>query len=366
MKKACKLLFFFAFVLSSIFAFAHEGDAKSQIKMEIDRLRQLLKDKPISVADLASLNTMVEDSLKEADGALTAGRVYLSLEKLNQAISLLQGGRDAQEKSGLVKSGLPAFEVQWKKASARVTDLAQEAQQTNGRSSALAVRAMAESAQEKTIPLLEGGRGFANATKPEDGLFYLGQAQGEAEFARFCASLNMPVRSAAFPLRSLLPELHSLQEKTNAAFQPPRSIELHTRFIALNSALKLAGELDASKLYAGALYEYLEAVRHYGMLEAVVPDTAKQSELRKAISDAEARFAASSKDDSLAQLFLQRAESQTTHEDGSAPSADEWRSAQVIIERVLPAYLAAQKPASPLQQASGKAVDITLVRWPYT
>jgi hypothetical protein len=164
----------------------------------------------------------------------------------------------------------------------------------------------------------------------------------------------------------LLPELHALQEKTNAAFQPPRSIDLHTRFIALNSSLKLAGELDASKLYAGALYEYLEAVRHYGMFEAVAPDAAKQSELKKAVSDAETRFSASSNDESLAQLFLQRAESQTAHEDGSAPSADEWRSAQVILERVLPAYLAAQKPASPLQQASGKTVDITLVRWPYT
>src|SRR5438309_900221 len=80
-------------------------------------------------------------------------------------------------------------------------------------------------------------------------IFYLGEAQGEAEFARFCAGLNLPRKGRAIALRSLLPELLALQEKTNAAFQPPRSIDQHPRFIALNSTLKLARELDAAKLY---------------------------------------------------------------------------------------------------------------------
>jgi hypothetical protein len=68
----------------------------------------------------------------------------------------------------------------------------------------------------------------------------------------------------------------------------------------------------------------------------------------------------------MAQLFLQRAESYTVHSDGSAPSADEWRGARVVLDQVLPAYYAAQKPAVPLERASGKTVEITLVRWPYT
>jgi len=32
----------------------------------------------------------------------------------------------------------------------------------------------------------------------------------------------------------------------------------------------------------------------------------------------------------------------------------------------LPAYFALDKPLRPRQQAFGKTVDITLVRWPYT
>jgi hypothetical protein len=164
----------------------------------------------------------------------------------------------------------------------------------------------------------------------------------------------------------LLPELQRLQEKTNAAFQPPRSVDLHPRFIALNSSLKLAKELDAARFYAGALYQYLEAVRHYGMLDAPPLDATRQSELKATLTATRKKLAESKQDNSIAQLFLERAESQVVHSDGSSPSADEWNSARVIVDQVLPAYYAAQKPASPLQQASGKTVDITLVRWPYT
>jgi hypothetical protein len=78
----------------------------------------------------------------------------------------------------------------------------------------------------------------------------------------------------------MLPELVALQQKTNAAFQPPRSVEFHSRFIALNSTLKLAQELDARKFYAGSLYQYLEAVRHYAMLDAPQVDPARQKALQ--------------------------------------------------------------------------------------
>lgn len=164
----------------------------------------------------------------------------------------------------------------------------------------------------------------------------------------------------------MLPELVALQQNTNAAFQPPRSIDLHARFIALNSALKLAEELDARKFYAGALYQYLEAVRHYGTLDAAPLEAAKQAELKDAITAEQRKLAALSRDTSIAQLFLERASSQIAQADGSAPTADEWRSARVIVDQVLPAYFATEKPVVIVPSPSGKTVTITLVRWPYT
>ena len=341
-------------------------DPKLQIKAEIDRLQHSLKAKPVSDPDFSSVNSMVDDALKGAVEALDSGKPYLSLEKLLQAEDLLQGARILEEKSEAVKSGFPAFEAEWEKTSKNLAALDQEARQRNWARAPVALEALSESAQGRSIPLLEGSRGFATSTKPRDGLFYMGQAQGVAAFAKFASTVSLTKSPASFPLRSYLPELQKLQEKTNAAFKPPRSIELHSRFIALNSTLKLAEELDAQKSYAGALYQYLEAARHFGMLDAAPLDTAQQSALTAGIASARKRLAASRQDDSLALLFVERAESQIAHSDGSAPAADEWRSARVILDQVLPAYFAARKPASKILQVSGKTVDITLVRWPYT
>ncbi len=332
---------------------ACQSSPSPQIKGEIARLQQSLKDNPISGKDLEQLGTMVSDSLKSASDAANAGQLYLSLEKLGQTEDLLHGARPAADKAEVEKGGLAAFESQWGKVSLHLTALDKDAHAREWNHSSLAIRALAEAAQGRAIPLLEGGRGFATATGPKDGLFYVGQAQGEADFATFCASLKGDAKSTAFPLRSLLPELRSLQEKANAAFQPPKSIDLHPRFIALNSQIKLAEELDASRFYAGALYSYLEAVRHYGMLDAPPLDASAQAKVKKDL-DASSKKLGSSYDESIAQLFLERAASYTAHPDGSAPTADEWRGARVILDQVLPAYYAAQKPASPLAAALGQ------------
>ena len=119
----------------------------------------------------------------------------------------------------------------------------------------------------------------------------------------------------------------------------------------------MAQELDSSKFYAGALYEYLEATRHYGMIEGAAVDPAKQAALKNAVAEAQKRFDASSQDDSIAQIFIERANSYLTHPDGSAPSSDEWKATQVILEQVLPAYTAAEKPATGSELR--KTVDIT-------
>jgi hypothetical protein len=360
-------IFLFALTMFGVLPPIASGqNPKAQIKAEIDRLQQSLREKPISIPDFPDINSMVAGSLNAATEALDAGKLYLSLEKLLQAEDLLHGARVVADKTEAVKSGFPAFEAEWEKASQSLKTLSEETRKKDWPSVPLALQALSETAQGTSIPLLEGSRGFAVSTKPSDGLFYMGQALGEAAFAKFCSSVLLTRNSATFPRRSFLPELQKLQEKTNTAFQPPRSIQLHDRFIALNSALKLAAELDSQKFYAGALYQYLEATRHFGMLDAPALDAARQTASKTDLAAVRKKLTSSKQDDSLAQLFLERAESQIAHADGSAPAADEWRSARVILDQVLPAYFAARKPATPVQQASSKTVDITLVRWPYT
>jgi hypothetical protein len=342
-------------------------DAIPQIKAEANRLQQSLKDKPVSIAWFPNANSVIDGNLKSVKEAADAGRLYLSLLQLEGVAQTLEGGWTEEEKKAeTAKNGFPGFETEWKRVSLEVEALNQKARGRNWAEAPAAIRALSETAQAKAVPLLESGRGFATAQGPEEGLAYLGQAQGEAQFAEFCASLNLARKGTPNALRSLLPDLQNLQNKTNSAFQPPRSIEFQSTFIALNSALKLGEELDAERLYAGSLFQYLVAVWQYGLLDAVVPDPARQAELNRAMAEMQKRLDTSGYDDSIAQIVLERAEADIRHADGSAPSQDDWKSAGVIVDRVLPAYYAAKQPPVALPRAPGKTIDLTLVRWPYT
>lgn len=341
-------------------------DPMIKVKAEVARLQQSLEKAPLKVEELPEIGKDVASFLTQAKTAADAGRLYVALENVGRATDLMNGVRAIQEKTKAVSIGLPAFEAEWNKASLELTSLDEQARHRDWSGAPVAVRALAEVAQGKATPLLEGSRGFATATKPADGLLYMGQAKGEAEFSSFLYQLKISRKGEALVVRSYLPELQRLQQKVNAAFVPPKSIDMHPRFIALNSTLKLAQELDSSRSYAGALYAYLEATRHYGMLETPVPDPEKQKQLHAAIAAKLKGVAVSRKDESMQQLFLERAQSYLAHDDGSKSQDDELKAAAVIIERVLPAYADALKPAAPVMRASGKTVDITLVRWPYT
>lgn len=341
-------------------------DAASQIQAEAERLQATLKGKQLSYPGVPNASAIVGDQLKEVMREQAAGRLYLSLEKLGQVTDLLYGLRAMADKADAVKSGLPAYQAEWEKVSLNLTAIDRQAGATDWTGSSLAVRALFDTAQSISVPLLEGARGFAIAQQPKDGLFNLGEAEGQAEFTAFCSTLHVPRQGTAYPLRSLLAEIETMQEKAYAAFQPPRSIDLHGLFMSLNSALKQARELDEAKSYAGALYQYLDAVEYYGILDAQPLDSLQQSALKSALATLRQRLNASERDDSIAELFLERAESQLAHLDGSAPSADDWRVAKVAADQVLPAYFALDKPLAAKEQASGTAVEITLVRWPYT
>ena len=341
-------------------------DAASQIQTEAERLQQLLAKKPISFPGNPDANRGASDALKSALNDRSAGRLYLSLYGIGQVSDFIYGAWLAMDKAEGVKNSLPAFEAEWEKVSASVSALNKQAQATNWSNSPVVLQALSETAQAMTMPLLEGGRGFAVANEPQNGIFNVGEARGQAGFAAFVASLRLPRKGSAYPLRSVLPELASLQQKVNAAFQPPRSIDLHVQFMLINTALKQAAELDESRSYAGALCQYLKAVHDFGTLDAKPVEPSRQPALKDALAQARSRLNSSGRDESIAQLFLEWAESSVTHLDGSAPSADDWKSAAVTVDQVLPAYFAADRPLAAPERAPAKVVEITLVRWPYT
>jgi hypothetical protein len=340
-------------------------DAPSQVQAEIERLQRTVSGKPAADPDWKEAKPSLSGSLSRALEALHAGRLYSSLEELKEARTSLRALEATKESAP--KSGLPGFESAWKKTSLELAGPAGKAPAwTNAPA---AIRALAETAQGQTTILLMASRSYAGATSPGAGFYYLGEAKAAAESAAFYATLHSSRQAAPgppAPLRSIAPELRRLQDRTVAAFKPPRSIERHGDFIRLNATLKRAGELDAAQLHAGALYQYLDAVQQFERLDFPVPDAARQSALRGNLAALHSRLRGSRQDDSIAELFLERAETVLAGRNGSGPSAEDWRNAAVLAERVLPAYFALLKPAPPPSRQAVQPITVTLLRWPYT
>src|SRR5579863_4678125 len=308
---------------SALAANASAQDASAKIKNQIDRLRQTLESKPSSDPQWKEVKPGIAESLRRADSDLRAGKLYLSLEDLMDAWAPLGGMEGATQKSEqeLLKEGLPGVDSELQKTRIELAALEKQATEKNWDAAPIAIRALTEKAQGQTQNLLEGGRGFAilhdvekNALSENyaSALYYAGEAKAQAAFNDFCFALDLPRKTGAFPLRSISRELQQLQTRVTAAYRPPRSVKYHADFIRLNATLKLAGELDAAKLYAGALYQYLDATQQFAMFEGVVPAASKQSRLRKSLEETRTQLSASPQDNSIAQLFLERAESSLT------------------------------------------------------
>jgi hypothetical protein len=364
------LLILAAFAMQA--AASSQRDAPAKIEAEINRLRKSLAAEPDSNPQWKEPKTAIERTLDQAVDDLRSGRLYLSLELLSGALVSFRGFERANGKTDdeLFKEGLSGIEAEVIKARVELARSVQQSRQDGSADAALVVRALAEQAQGEAAELIEGGRGFALLTgvasdrlnNYSSALYYVGNSEGQSEVIGFYDSLSLPRTGVPFPLRSVSTELGPLQDRTTASFRPPRAIEQHADFIRLNATLKQAEELDAAHLYAGALYQYLDAVQQFAKLGAEAPDAQKQSKLKVDIQELRARLSASKQDSSLAQLFLERAESRLAQ----SPGDDDWKTIGAIVEQVMPAYFAMLKPA-PVQDHPAKAgVTVTLVRWPYT
>ena len=359
-----KLLHYFALLL--LIASASAQDAKTKIASEITRLQKISSAQPADDEMWKDVRPGIDRFLMLANEALKRGDIYFALEELGKANEYVVGAQMTQQPPEVAKQGLEGFEAKWKTASVELVALDKTAKQRDWTGIPAAVRAVGESGQGQAITLLEASRAYASVTDPSAGYFYLGQAKANEDFSSFAHGLALKQQGTTFKLRSIGAELHELQQKVNAAFVPPRSIDKHPEFIRLNSTIKLAGELDAAKLYAGALYQYLSAVSQFALLDGKEIDDATKTALPNQIAEARSNLAKSGRDNSIAEMFLQRAEVLISKKNGSDPSAIEWQNAASVISALVPAYndVVSSRAAAPTQYAH--AVTVTLVRWPYT
>jgi hypothetical protein len=165
-------------------------DARSKIQAEIQRLQQTVKNQPADDDYWKDLAGLVATSLDRADRALHAGDIYFSLEELGRALVLVNSFEYTKQSPEILKQGLQGFESAWSQASRELANSDREAQKRNWAGKPAVLRALAESAQGRSLILVEASRAYASVTDPKAGYYYLGEAKAQADFAKFSYSLE--------------------------------------------------------------------------------------------------------------------------------------------------------------------------------
>ncbi len=337
--------------------------AKDPLAAEIERWAEFLKTHQSAEDFWADTKQSVAPLIANAENALRDGRRLRALQYLGAAKSSLAG---EVYTSGLSKTTLEseaAFDAEWKRmGDVLASNLGKVSAAALEGVRPAAVRAMGEAALPQVRVLYDASLEYGHNTMPFYGLFYIGAAQGQSEFAAFCRSLSEPSGPPAPALRTVRAELDSLENDLLAAYRPPASIDRHSEFIVASSTVNEGRELDAAGLRYGALMRYLQAALRTAPLRAGSAPPSDADTVRRRLEEFDERLSDGKVDHSIGRLLLQTAQVDIANaETGAVPP-----SAAAIASDILPRYFAALEPARPVAPRPDPQVTVTLVRWPYT
>ncbi len=335
--------------------------ARDPVAAEIERCSAILKKSPAADEISADVKKNGEPALDRARQALRDGRRLLALQRLGSARMGIEAAEYLQARPASQRKDVALFEAEWARVGKALRPVLEGSAATRFESvRPAAVRALAESTIGQVRGYYEASLDYGRSTMPDSGLFYLGTAQAQRDFAAFCRNLPGGAPLPPPPVRGLAPELDALETRLLAAYRPPASIDRHADFIVTSASLNEAKELDAAGRRYGALLRYLQAAQRFATL---TPPPADPGDLKSRLAQIEARLAASSSDQSLGRLFVEAAQADLATEGSNGATAS------AIVQEVLPLYTAAVAALEPAREAAPKpdsAVTVTLVRWPYT
>ncbi len=350
-----------AALLASL-ALAGATPREDVLPKEIRRWSALLRDDRSKDETWLAVKEQAGPLVAGADEALRHGWPLLALQRLASARAYLTGALFVRGRSEGRRPTLNDFESEWRKAGAAIGggSGAPDPDTLKGVSPA-AARAFGEAALSQVRVYYDSSLEYGRNTVASEGLFYLGLARAQKEFASLSGSLLPPSALAPPPLRSLEPDLDRLEAELLEAYRPPAAIDRHSEFIAASATLNEARELDSAGLRFGALLKYLQSVQRVAPLRGAAPAFTGVS-LSARLRELGGRLSSSGRDDSIGELFMETARADIEKAgEGKAPSA-----AAVIAENVLPRYFSALEPAPSFPAKAPASVTVTLVRWPYT
>ncbi len=330
-----------------------------------DGLQQLVAE----VGALAGQPALGEDAAAVADArdkavdAIENGRLHAALDEL---VLVLDYAPAMIYQAGLSETVTDhaAFEAEWRNQASLVAEREREAASAHCPAAPAHVRALAERALNRSARYYDAALAMAEVTEPANGLYYLGRAKGQFDLQRICELLATKGSLEPPQVRTLVDELLALEARTAKEFaKPGAGVEKHAQFIGLNATIKELLEMNADRLYHGALYAYLEVTQRIGMLN---PESVEdRAALLETATGYTRRFQQDGTDHGIVLAFLERALADLENDELKPAGL---AKAAVIVEQVAPAYAAVvgTMPKRPQPEVASDQVAITLVRWPYT
>jgi hypothetical protein len=330
---------------------------------EIERWTAYVRGNTATDEAWTQVKQATEPVLARAGDALRDGRRLLALQRLGAARLNLSAAQYVAGRPETEREDPAAMEKEWVRMGGVLKEnLGTVSPRAFDGVAPAAVRALAEAALPQVRVFYDAGLEYGRSTMPRFGLYYIGVARAQREFADFCRKLSAATPRRAPAVRGLATELDSLEAELLAAYRPPASIDQHGDFIAASAALKEARELDAEGLRYGALARYLTAAQRFAAMRPA-PAGLDRAGLEQRLTEFGEQIAGGSVDHSMGGLLVETAQADLA---AAKPDAPVPPIAAGIATDVLPRYFAALGPARPSPARPAPRVTVTLVRWPYT
>jgi hypothetical protein len=330
---------------------------------EIDRWTAYVRGNTATDEAWTQVKQATEPVLARAGDALRDGRRLLALQRLGAARLNLSAAQYVAGRAEAERQDPAAMEKEWVRIGGVLkADLGTISPRAFDGVAPAAVRALAEAALLEVRVFYDASLEYGRSTNAQYGLYYIGVARAQQEFAELCRTLSTANPRRAPAVRGLSAELDGLEAELLAAYRPPASIDQHGDFIGASAAVKEARELDAAGLRYGALARYLTAAQRFAAMRPA-PAGLDRAALERRLAEFQERIAAGSVDHSIAGLLVETAQADLA---AAKPDTPVPPIAGAIATDVLPRYFAALEPSRPAPARPAPTVTVTLVRWPYT
>jgi len=275
--------------------------------------------------------------IAEARANIKLKNLYLSLYTIRTCQLELASLAYAEAKSDLTRKGTDVFETEWRELGNSLNEREKILADRTTKLPAVIV-ALADVSQSQARPYYQSGKLFALNSNMAEGLYYLGRAPANLDFAITCRGLQLSrPKKATTVFRSPHPELTQLEAMALRTYKSADVSTQQAQYNRVNSNLKIAGELDRASMFEGALLKFLESKFYFGLI-ITTAEREDLQHLRERTKEMEKLLNSDKVDNSIGLLFWQLADRSLNPDGKVEPGAAQIKRAVVILNQVLPGY----------------------------